>query len=40
VLPDVLAAARCQEHRVVAREGTPDGEFLIEDAVFAERAEA
>jgi valyl-tRNA synthetase len=39
VLRDVLAAARCQEYQVVARDGTPDGEFLIEDAVFAEKPE-
>ena len=37
---DVLEAARCREHRLVARDGIPDGEFRIEDAVFAEKSES
>jgi len=39
VLRDVLAAARCAEHRLAARDDLPDAEFAISDAVFAERAE-
>lgn len=39
VLTDVLAAARCAEHRLEARDDLPDAEFAISDAVFAERAE-
>jgi valyl-tRNA synthetase len=39
VLADVLAAARCADHRMTARDDLPDAEFAISDAVFAERAE-
>jgi valyl-tRNA synthetase len=39
-LSDVLAAARCREHRALAREGLEDGAFRVEDAVFAERPPA
>jgi len=39
-LADVLAPARCREHRLVARDGLEDAVFRIEDAVFAERAPA
>ena len=39
-LGDVLAAGRCRSHRVVARDSLEDGAFLIEDAVFTERAPA
>ncbi len=40
VLPDVLRAARCQAHQLLARDGLEDGSFEIEEAVFAERPEA
>jgi valyl-tRNA synthetase len=39
VLPDVLGAARCAEHRLVPRDDLGDGEFAISDAVFAEKAD-
>ncbi len=39
-LGDVLAAARCRSHRLLARDGLEDGAFRIEDAHFAERAPA
>jgi len=39
-LDDVLAAARCRSHRARANDGLEDGEFRIEDPVFAERAAA
>jgi valyl-tRNA synthetase len=39
-LADVLAAARCRDHRLVARDALEDGSFLVEDAVFAERVPA
>src|SRR5262245_59788262 len=39
-LGDVLAAARCRSHRAKASDGLEDGEFKVEDAVFAERAPA
>jgi valyl-tRNA synthetase len=37
VLCDVLAAARCAEHRLSPRDDLADGEFTIADAVFAEK---
>jgi valyl-tRNA synthetase len=39
-LADLLAAARCRSHRLIARDALEDGVFQIEDAVFAERAPA
>ncbi len=39
-LGDVLAAARCRSHRLLANDGLEDGIFRVEDAVFAERAPA
>jgi valyl-tRNA synthetase len=39
-LADVLAAARCREHRLVARDGLEDGRFEVADAVFAARPPA
>jgi len=39
VLSDVLAAARCHTHTLVADETLEDGVFAIRDAVFADRAE-
>ena len=38
-LADVLAAARCRGHRLVARDALEDGVFQVEDAVFAERVQ-
>jgi valyl-tRNA synthetase len=37
VLADVLAAARCAEHRLAPRDDLADGEFAIADCVFAEK---
>src|SRR5262249_8866264 len=39
VLPDVLAAARCQSHGLAPDDALRDGEVAIRDAVFAERAD-
>ncbi len=39
-LGDVLAAARCHGHRLVARDALEDGVFQVEDAVFVERPPA
>jgi len=39
VLPDVLAAARCAAHRLVASDELSDAEFRISEAVFVERAD-
>src|SRR5262245_6250196 len=36
-LADVLAAARCRSHRLLAREDLEEGAFRIEDAAFADR---
>jgi valyl-tRNA synthetase len=40
VLHDVLAASRCAEHRVEARDSLENGLFEIEDAEFVERKES
>jgi valyl-tRNA synthetase len=40
VLGDVLAAARCAEHRLEPRAGLEAGAFAVADVAFAERAEA
>ena len=39
VLFDVLAAARCHSHQLVADEAVPVGSFAISDAVFSARPE-
>jgi hypothetical protein len=36
-LADVLAAGRCHDHRLTARDELEDGVFRIEDATFAAR---
>ena len=39
VLADVLAAARCAEHQLVANDSVENGQFEISDAEFVERPE-
>jgi len=40
VMDDVLAAARCHEHRLVADDTLEDGAFAVRDAEFVDRADA